>query len=281
MSESAQPQLDLCFETRAGRTVLAQRHVSYPFFVTAPLRGRGDGAEVIIQSVSGGLFGDDRIAQRVTVHDGGEAVIRMPSATVVHGCRGKSAASQTVTLRAGDGVTLLYLPRPVILLPGSGIVQSMQITLGRRSTVFAQDGFLLHDPAGALSVARTLDSRIRIRSASGRLIALDRMRMTDDVVAASTPGVTGAYHAFGTVWLLREMESDVYAQMRSALSLVSAGCDASYLAMTPLRDGRGAMIRIAATDGGDLDVALAAIREMWRLACRRDPCDRIDQGEGR
>ena len=266
MNDAVAPQLDLSFERRGARTVLADRHVSYPFFVTAPLRGHGASAEVIVQSVSGGLFGGDRVAQTVTLGDGAEAVIRMPSATVVHNRRGKTPSTQTVTLRAGDGAALFYLPRPLILLPGSELSQSMEITLGRGSAVLIQDGFLMHDPHGDPSATRALDARVTIRSASGRLLALDRMRVTDEVVVAAAPGVTGGYRAFGTAWLLLETTSEVYRQLKAAVSLLpTEGC-ACYLAMTPLRANSGVMVRIAALDGGDLDVALTMIRNAWTLA---------------
>jgi len=266
VTEPAVPQLDLLFERRAGRTVLAHRHVSYPFYVTAPLGGRGPGSEVIVQSVSGGLFGGERIAQQVTLGDRAEVVIRMPSATVVHDRRGKTAPSQSLVLRPADGARLLYLPRPLILLPGSGLVQSTDIMLGRQSEVLMQESFLMHNPAGLPPAARALDSRVTIRDLSGRLLALDRMRVTDELLAAAAPGVAGGYRAFGTVWLLCEGESDAYRQLKAALSLAQGDTGASYLAMTPLRAGIGAMVRIAARDGGDLDAALTMIWRMWTHA---------------
>jgi urease accessory protein len=261
MIDAAAPQLDLSFALRAGRTVLAHRHVAYPFYVTAPLRSRSPGADIIVQSVSGGLFGDDRLGQRVTVGAGAEAVLRMPSASVVHNRRDKAPSHHSVSLRAEAGARLFYLPRPVILLPGSGLVQAMEITVASAATVLLQDAFLLHDPAGDAPIARSLVSHVTLRHDSGRRIALDRMRITDDIIDAAIPGVTGAYRAFGTVWLLRETPTAAYQRLKAALSPVFAETRHGYLAMTALREERGAMIRVAARDGGDLDSAVTAIRE--------------------
>jgi len=246
-------QLDLCFAMRGGRTVLARRHVSYPFHVAAPLAG----AEVMVQSVSGGLFGDDRLGQRFGVGAGGKALIRMPSAAVVHGRRGKDAARLAVTLHAAEGARLAYLPRPVILLPGSGLVQSMEVTVGDGARVLLQDGFLMHDPAGSLPAGRFLDSRVTILRADGWLVARDRMRVTDAMLDAAAPGVAGGCRAFGTVWLLQDMAAGDYERFRAALSPV-LGQDV-YGAITRLRDNSGALIRLAARDGGALDGALNAI----------------------
>ena len=261
MSDARGPQLDLTFERRGGRTMIADRNVRYPFFVTSPLRGRGTRAEVVVQSISGGLFGNDRLSQRVTIGDGAEAMIRIPSATVVHHRRGNAASNQTLTLRVGHGATLLYLPRPLILLPGSALVQSTEIMLSGQSIVFVQDGFLMHDPYGVPSAARAMDSRVTIRTAPGRLLALDRMRITDEAIAAAAPGVTGGYRAFGTLWLLCASESYAGRALKAVTEVVQGERSTCYVAMTPLRAGIGAMVRVAARDGGDLDVALTTIRE--------------------
>jgi urease accessory protein len=251
LARLARPPLDLLFERRAGRTVLAQRHVTYPFFVTAPLRGRGPDAEIVLQSISGGLFGDEHVAQRISVSEGATAVIRLPSATVVHDRRDKAAPVATVSLRI-DG-RLSYLPRPVILLPGSALDQSVDLTVGPSATVLLQDGFLMHNPQGIAAAPRALDSRITVRDTDGRLIALDRMIVSDRDIA------TGPYRAFGTLWLLHALTGGFYDRLRAALSSVS-GHGAYYWGMTRLRDDSGVMIRIAARDGGDLDTGMTAIR---------------------
>lgn len=263
VTQVAPAPLDLCFETRGGQTVLARRHVTYPFFVTAPLRGRGATAEIILQSVSGGLFGDEQVAQRIAIGDGASAVMRMPSATIVHDRRGKAAANSAVSLRVGAGASLHYLPRPVILLPGSGLMQSIDIAIGAGSTTLLQDGVLMHDPATISGAPRSLDSLIRIRDSAGRLVALDRMRMTDADIApgVAAPGAAGLYRAFGTVWLLQKMADQHYQRLKAAVTDVSSHHASCYWGMTPLRAESGLMIRVAAADGGDLDMAMTAFRQ--------------------
>ncbi len=257
MTAATEPQLDLSFGLRGGHTVLTRRHVSYPFHVAAPLAGAGPGVEVIVQAMSGGLFGDDRLGQRIVVGAGGAAVIRMPSAPVALGLRGKAAARLAVTLQAEAGARLAYLPRPVILLPGSGLVQSMDVTIGDGARVLLQDGFMMHDPVGSPPGGRFLDSRVTVVRARGRRVARDRMRVTDAMLDAAGPGVAGGYRAFGTVWLLQHMPAEEYGRLRATLSPL-CGQDV-YGAITPLRAGSGALIRLAARDGGALDGALSAI----------------------
>jgi urease accessory protein len=272
MSEAAGPQLDLSFETRGSRTVLAHRHVSYPFFVTSPIRGRGLGAEVIVQSVSGGLFGDEKVTQRVDVDEGASVTMRMPSATIVHDRRAKGPPSLDVTLRIGSNARLQYLPRPLILFPGSALVQTISLTIGPGSTVLIQDGFLVHDPQGIPTTRRALDSRVAIRKTTGGLVALDRTRMTDVDIDTAAPGVTDRYRAFGTIWLLHDMSGGIDQILRSALSSMIVDSTFCYWAMTLLRRNDGVMIKIAARDGGDLDIGLTAIRNA--LASVVGDCER-------
>jgi urease accessory protein UreH len=137
-------------------------------------------------------------------------------------------------------------------------VQSIDLSVGAGSTTLLQDGMLMHDPATIAAAARNLDSRISIRDGCGRLIALDRMHITD---ADITPRVTGAYRAFGTLWLLQEMTSQEYRHVKAAVTDVSSRHPSCYWGVTPLRAERGMMIRIAAADGGDLDMAMTAFRQ--------------------
>jgi urease accessory protein len=251
-------QLDLSFEAAGGRTVLARRRVGYPFHVTAPLRSALPRAEVILQSVSGGLYGGDSLGQRIRAGPGAQAVLRMPSATTVHALRTGQAVRQSVALRADENASLFYLPRPLILFPGSALVQSMEIVPAGSATVMVRDGFLLHDPAGSPPGGRVLRSRLAVRDPAGRLIALDRMRIDDAMIRAGGPGVAGAFRAFGAVWLLRRLPPASFRDLKAAVARLfsdDAGC---YASTTALRNDSGAVVRLAAIDGGGLDVALDA-----------------------
>ena len=256
-------QLDLSFGVAGGRTVLARRHVSYPFNVTAPLQSAESRADVIVQSASGGVYGGEQLRQRVTVDAGAQAVIRMPSATVVHATRTAEPARQSVSLQAGEGATLFYLPRPLILFPGGALVQAMDITVAGGATVMIRDGFLLHDPAAMASGSRALRSRVTVRDAAGRLIAIDLLRIDDGMIDAASPGVTGSYRAFGTVWLVRRMEAGCVQGVKATIARRFAPDGDCYVSTTSLRHDAGAIVRVAAVDGGALDVALEAIVDAW------------------
>jgi len=249
-------QLDLSFEVAGGRTVLARRHVSYPFNITAPLHSGAPQAELIVQSASGGVYGGERLGQRVRVGPGAQAMIRMPSATVVHATRTNETARQSVSLRVEEGGTLLYLPRPLILFPGGTLVQETDVTVADGAAVMIRDGFLLHDPASTGSGARSLRSRLSVREAAGHLLAVDLARIDGDMIAAGSPGVTGTYRAFGAVWLIRRMDTTCVQGLKDSIAKSFAGDVDCYVSTTALRHNAGAIARVAAIDGGALDMAL-------------------------
>lgn len=251
-------QLDLVFEVAGGRTVLARRHVSYPFSVAAPLPSAAPRAEVIVQSASGGIYAGERLGLCICAADGAHAVVRMPSATVVHARRRGAAARQHVSLQAAAGATLLYLPRPLILFPAAALDQAMDVTAAADSTIVMRDGFLLHDPLPAAPGLRSLRSCLAVRTAEGHLIALDRARVDDGLINAASPGVTGAFRAFGTVWLVRRMDGARFGQIKTAISRHFAAGQDCYASTTSLRGEAGAVVRVAAVEGGALDVALDA-----------------------
>ena len=251
-------QLDLSFEVAAGRTVLARRHVSYPFNVTAPLQTDGPRADVIVQSVSGGIYGGERLGQHLNAGRGAQAVVRMPSATVVHAARDGAGAYQSVSLHAADGAFLSYLPRPLILFPGSAFMQAMEITVAESATVLIRDGFLLHDPQTMASGARDLRSHLIVRKMTGGLVAMDRMRIDDSMIDSTSPGVTNAFRAFGAVWLIRRMDAEQCRMIKTAIARLFNGNGDCYVSTTSLRYDGGAAVRVAAMDGGALDAALDA-----------------------
>ncbi len=258
-SASAANQLDLSFERIGRRTVLARRHVGYPFNVTAPLRSASLDAELIVQSVSGGIYGGESLGQHLNVGAGAHAVVRMPSATVVHGARNGGTACQRVSLLAVEDASLSYLPRPLILFPGSAFMQAMEVTVAESATVLIRDGFLLHDPQTMASAARDLRSHLTVRRTTGALLAMDRMRVDDGMIDAACPGVTSAFRAFGAVWLIRRMDASICRAIKTAVARLFDGSEGCYVSTTALRDDGGAAVRVAAIDGGALDSALDAI----------------------
>jgi urease accessory protein len=215
----------------------------------------------MVQSVSGGFFGGDVIDQNIAVAAGGDASVEFPSAAVVHATGGKEASRQCVSLQIGAGATLTYLPRPMILFPGSALNQVIDVTLGSGATLMMRDGFMMHDPQGMAPVLRRLESRVKVRRDTGRILALDRMQVTDAMIDAALPGHTKGFRAFGSLWLIRELD---VAAFKTIVADAFEDDPTCYVAITALRDGGGALVRVAAKDGGSLDAVMLILQGLFK-----------------
>lgn len=253
-------QLDLVFGRTGGGTGptrLVSRRVAYPFSVADVFRldaGRRDLATVILQSASGGLFEGEELSLSVTAEPGALARFTTPSAAVVHGMRGGGMAGQDVTLKAGEGAWLEYLPKPLILFPGSRLRQRIVIEAVEGAGVLACDGFFTHTPRGSEGGFDWLDTATEIRRPEGAVVARERMRVSGDVLAKGTAGAGGNFRAFGWIVLVGGRE-----EAETAMLEAIAGCgEAVYAGASRLPADCGVMVRIAARDGGALVSALDA-----------------------
>ena len=74
---------------------------------------------------------------------------------------------------------LRHLQRPLILLPGARLVQSLHASVERGGRLLRCEGFTLHDPGrpaarlaappSGPAAARSIDSRLTVTDAAGRL----------------------------------------------------------------------------------------------------------------
>jgi urease accessory protein len=251
--------LDLVFGRTGGTgpTRLVSRRVSYPFSVAnvfrldPALRGM---ATVILQSASGGLFEGENLSLSITAEPGALARFTTPSAAVVHGMHGGGMACQDVTLKADADSWLEYLPKPLILFPGSRLRQRITIKAEAGASVLACDGFFMHTPCGVEGNFDLLDTATEIYRAGIGIVARERMRVTGDTIAKGLPGLSGDFRAFGWIALIGGPE-----EAGTAILDAVAGCgEAVYAGASRLPGDCGVMVRIAARDGGALVSALEA-----------------------
>ena len=169
------PQLSLRFAPGAdGRTRLTQRLAGYPYAITAPHARTGRLARLTLQSISGGLHGDETLAQHITLAPGAHAHLLQPAATAVRRQGDAAPAHQTIRLEIGAGASLIYETRPLIMLPGAALIQAWDITLGQGAKLLLADGFLSHTPQGGAADWQ-LTTSLRARNADGRLLAAEHM----------------------------------------------------------------------------------------------------------
>ncbi len=229
-------------------------------------------ASVILQSVSGGIFADERLMQSIEVLSGAAARVMTPSATVVHAMHPGSQANQITTLFASPGALLEWLPQPLVLFPSSRLAQTLVINASPQAMVLVTEGYLTHDHTGKAAMFDWLDSRIELRRCDGRLIARDRSWCSGDALSAHVPGITGRFRAFGVVLVCAELPGQGITRLHEAMIELAGSISDLYVGATTIRANAGVLLRIAAPDGGSLIHAIVTIT-------RGVHCELVDIGK--
>jgi urease accessory protein UreH len=134
-------RLELNFEHRDGRTVLAHAYAEPPLRIghTFDLDGA---AYVILVCASPGVFPGDRLHHRVTVGPGARVLLASQSALQVHPACGPQAAAVDAEFYVADEGELHCLWDPVIPFEGAHLVQRTAIHLGRDSRLCWSDALM-------------------------------------------------------------------------------------------------------------------------------------------
>ena len=207
-------RLALGFERRAHATVLAHVRHQGPLTVQRALYPEGrDTCHVVVVHPPGGVAGGDSLDIAVEVGDGAHAVLTMPGAAKFYRCEPARPSRQSISIRAGTGAVVEWLPPETIVFDGACARSSLEVdvavdgcaigwdivALGRRARgeTFARgrwrqrlairrDGFaLLDDVLDLAGGDRWLRSRAGLGGASvvATLIAVGR-RVDAALVAA-------------------------------------------------------------------------------------------------
>jgi urease accessory protein len=255
------PQLDLRLASSpAGDTYLVHQRAGYPFHVGRSLFIPGDPAgmpTLYVQSCSGGIFEHDRLAWQVVAEPGSRAHLTSSASTIVHSMPVGDAV-QDVSIEAGPGTLLEYLPDPLVLFSGSRLTSRLTIVAHPDASVFASDAIVPHDPQGRARPFDWFDSRMELRTPDGSVVARDRYRLSGALMSQGVPGVTGNFRCLGSFVALtsRMPAGDLAASIRERVQELS---DDAYVGASTLPGGRGAWLRVLARDA-------CALREALRLA---------------
>jgi urease accessory protein len=239
--------------------------VTYPFFLTQPFYlddTRPGMPSLILQSVSGGLYQDERLAMSVTADVGAQVHCTTQSATVVHSMAENRHASQVVTISAAEGALVEYLPGPMILFPHANLRTTLDIVIDPSATVMIGDTFLVHDPAAQNQRFGSLLSETSVRRPDGRLLCRDRFQITGDERTLDAPGVLHHFQTQGTVWVLSSsLKLELLEGMRAALN----GMSGLYAGASTLPNNAGVWARFLASDALVLKRGFSAVWSAVRL----------------
>jgi urease accessory protein len=262
--EAARTCLDLGFIRRNGKTVLERRRFTYPFTVSRLFHLDAKPswmASVILQTISGSLNAGDHLLGRMLAGVGAAAHVRTQGATVVYRAPIGLAVSEQIELIVEDDAILEYLPQPRVLFPDSRFAQRTNVVLGERSTAILCEGFVTHDPLQTGRGFRQYETETTIKRPNGRLLAVDRTSIDRPPAAC---GRRASYRAFGVLTVATNASTEDLDLLCSAIRSGLACAEGTYWAVSPLPNGCGVSLRLAAVDGRAMRCAIDA---GW-VACR-------------
>jgi urease accessory protein len=261
-SEKGQPaarRVHFAFVRAAGRTCLARQYVTYPFHITRPFyldRQPAGLATLYLQSAAGGIYSGDHLELTIDAAPGAHCQVTTQGSTIVHDGRGRTSRLAT-TIHAGADAFVGWINEPTILFRGAAIEMRTDVRLDRGATSVLAEALILHDPSGGDREGfALLASQLTVTAASGRVLAVDRLRITGADVSRLAPH--GPFATAGTLYALGRLPASV------SLEDLEDGIAASgsSVAATRLPNDAGLMVRLLASDGARLTRAL---RLAWEL----------------
>lgn len=195
-------RLELAFECRDGRTVLAHEYAEPPLRI-----GRSfdvDGAAYVILVCAGpGIFAGDCLQHHITVAAGARVLLVSQSALQVHPADAAAPATVHYDYRVAENGELHCQWDPVIPFVGSRLVQRFDLRLERGSRLFWSDALM----AGRVSRGETwgfesIDHELRV-TVGGGLRYLERYSVSP-AGQAPVRWIAGGAHFMGSAVLYHE-----------------------------------------------------------------------------
>jgi len=166
-------RLELVFESRRGRTVLAHAYAEPPFRV-GRVYHTGDAAQLILGCTGPGVFAGDTLRQDVRVAGGARVVLLSQSALQIHPSSAAAAASLDHRYVVDEGAELQCQWDPVIPFAGARLVQRFAIDLAASSRLYWGDAIMAgRVRRGEAWQFESLAHELRL-SSCGSLIYLER-----------------------------------------------------------------------------------------------------------
>jgi len=235
-------------------------------FEDGPLRVRfpsvdADPLEAVIVNTAGGIAGGDRARFDLDVGPAAGVVVTTAAAEKVYRSTGP-AADVAITLKAGAGAALSWLPQETILFDRSRLSRSIEADLAGDASLLVAEAVVFGRSAMGETVEQgAFTDRWRIRR-DGRLVFAETLRLDGRIAQRlGEPAIAGGAGAVATVLAVPGDESRI-APVRAQTFCGEVGVSAwNGLAVARLCAKDGAMLR---RDLGAVLAALgAALPRLW------------------
>jgi urease accessory protein len=221
-------------------------------------RAAGPALEAVLLNTAGGLTGGDRMRVEAEAAPGARLLLATQAAERAYRSAGGTPATADMTLAAGEGARIDWLPQETILFEGCRLHRTLRAGLHATATLLAVEPLLL----GRLARGERLaDAAFRDRwevRREGRLVFADALRLEGDLEALLGRAATlGGARALATVLLTGPRAEAMLAPLRALLPPASGA--------SLVREGVLAA-RLLAPDGFALRRALLPIITLLRGA---------------
>jgi urease accessory protein len=262
-------RLRLRFEAvrSAKLTVLKECEQQPPLKVVRAFPLNDGGALVHLNNLSGGVLGGDLLELAVEI--GPAAVVQLTSTgatRLYRSRRGAPAARQSARILVGENGLLEYLPDPLIPFSGSRYCQETVVELSAGAGLFWWETVAPgREARGELFAYELLHLKTDI-SASGRPIALERIRLEPSERPPSSPVRLGPYRYFSSFYICRAgVESSRWLELEARLGELARhlSSPARVLWGVSTLPAEGLIVRALSVKGWDIRTGLSAF---WRSA---------------
>jgi len=256
--------LRLEFASRDGVTEIADRYQQAPLQVQKVLHPDAafpGMAWVYIVTVTGGIVQGDRLRTEIIARNGAQIHLTTPAATKIYRSPA-GPSSHRLTIRAGAGTYVEYLPEPVIPFRGARFLE--EVTLVAHPTATLVYGSILSPGRVAMGESHAYDlysSRVTAEGEGGGLEFLDATYLTPATIAPQRPGLLGGFGILGALHLLtgkvpaREFSVRLHSLLQEQGEILAGASE--------LPCGRGVTLRIL---GRRVEPVSAAMRTVVAVA---------------
>ena len=250
-----------------GATRLARLYQDGCAKIRLPTDHAARGLEAVLINTSGGLTGGDRMSWQVDALEGAALTLATQACEKVYRARpssqGDGEARVAVTLNAGAGARVDWLPQETILFDGAALARTLDAELAEGASLLVAEAVILGRTAMNETV-RTGDLRDRWRiRREGRLVFADDLRFSGEIdrLTARAPILDGA-RAFASLLLVTDDAERFLPALRAVMG--GAGGASAF-------DGK-LFCRLAAPDGISLRRSLLPALKVLRDGA---PCPRV------
>lgn len=211
-----QGKLDLTYDRRGGRTLIAESRVQAPLKVQRSFYPEGqDVCHTVVLHTAGGIVGGDRLCQNIRLKPHTQVLTTTAAASKIYRSNGLQA-QQTVYIEIAEGACLEWLPQETIAFDGAIYRQDLRIELAPKASWLGWEIVRFGRTArGERFVKGEWRSNLEVWR-NGVPLWIDRQYFPASETRFESPHGLGGYPVVGTLaWVGESVSAEMLEKARS------------------------------------------------------------------